>query len=276
MSGVSPFATRSQRLARWTLGGLSALVLAFLVLPVLAIVPLSFNSGSLLSYPLAGVSLRWYRDLLESPQWLAALRNSVLIAVGATSVATPLGTLAALGLARLTSRFKPLIVALLLAPMFIPVIVVAVATYFLYARVGLVGTYLGLVLAHATLAAPFVVLVVHAALQGFDVSLLRAGSSLGAPRLLVLRRILVPLVAPGVAAGAIFAFMTSFDEIVVAMFLAGPDQRTLPLKMFEGVREQISPTITAAATLLAALSVALPGLLEAKRRQRENLRGVRQ
>jgi putative spermidine/putrescine transport system permease protein len=275
MIAVSPYVTRSHHLARWSLYVLCSGVLAFLVLPVIAIVPLSFNGGSLLTYPLAGFSLRWYRALLESPQWTSALRNSVFVATGAATLATPVGTLAALGLARMRTAIKPLIVALLLAPMFTPAIVAAVAIYFLYARLGLVGTYLGLILAHATLAAPFVVLVVHAALQGFDVTLTRAAASLGANRLMVLCRILVPLLAPAVAAGAIFAFMTSFDEIVVTMFLAGPEQRTLPLRMFEGVREQISPTITVAATLLATISAALLGLVELKRRQRERAREVR-
>jgi putative spermidine/putrescine transport system permease protein len=275
MIAVSPYVIPSHHLVRRLLYLLCAGVLAFLVLPILAIIPLSFNAGSLLTYPLAGVSLRWYRVLLESPQWTSSLRNSVLVASGATALATPVGTLAALGLARLRTEIKPLITALLLAPMFTPAIVVAVATYLLYARVGLVGTFLGLVFAHATLAAPFVVLVVHAALQGFDVALTRAAASLGANPLMVWRRVLVPLLAPGVTAGAIFAFMTSFDEIVVAMFLAGPEQRTLPLRMFEGVREQINPTITAAATLLSATSAVLLGLVEMKRRQRERAREVR-
>jgi len=275
MIPVSPYIMRSHHLARWLLYLVCAGVLAFLILPVFAIIPLSFNAGTLLTYPLAGFSLRWYRALLHSPQWMSALRNSVLVASGAAALATPVGALAALGLARLRTAIKPLLVALLLAPIFTPAIVVGVATYLLYARLGLVGTYLGLVLAHATLAAPFVVLVVHAALQGFDVTLTRAAASLGASPLMVFHRVLIPLLAPGVAAGAIFAFMTSFDEIVVTLFLAGTEQRTLPLQMFAGVREQISPIITVAATLLATASAVLLGLVEVKRRQREKARAVR-
>lgn len=245
-----------------------ALVLAFLVLPIVAVIPLSFNAGSFLSYPLAGVSLRWYAHLIGGGGWLEAFRNSLLVATLATAIATPLGTLAALGLARLASAFKPLIVAVLLAPMFVPAIIIAVATYYVYAPLGLTNSYLGLVLAHATLATPFVVIVVHATLQGFDGSLLRAGASLGAPPALVIRRVLVPIIAPGIFAAAVFAFTTSFDEVVVAMFLAGSAQKTLPLKMFEGARDQISPAIIAAATVLAVVSVTLLGALEFIRRRR--------
>jgi putative spermidine/putrescine transport system permease protein len=245
-----------------------ALVFAFLVLPIVAVIPLSFNAGSFLSYPLTGVSLRWYAHLAGGGGWLEAFRNSLLVATLATAIATPLGTLAALGLARLESAFKPLIVAVLLAPMFVPAIIIAVATYYVYAPLGLTNSYLGLVLAHATLATPFVVIVVHATLQGFDGTLLRAAASLGAPPTLVIRRVLVPIIAPGIFAAAIFAFTTSFDEVVVAMFLAGSAQKTLPLKMFEGARDQISPAIIAAATVLAVVSITLLGALDFIRRRR--------
>lgn len=244
------------------------LVLVFLAAPVAAIIPLSFNSSSFLTYPLAGLSLRWYRELFGSMGWMEAFRNSLIVATAATALATPLGTLAALGLARLSSPFKPIIMAAMLAPMFVPVVIVAVATYFLYAPLGLASSYAGLIFAHTTLAAPFVVLVVHASLQGFDFTLLRAGASLGARPIVVLLRVLIPLITPGVLGAAVFAFMTSFDEIVVALFLAGPEQRTLPLKMFEGVREQVNPTITAAATLLVITSVSLLGAVELIRRRR--------
>lgn len=259
--------------ARVGLSVLSAFVLAFLVLPILAIVPLSFNSSSFLAYPLAGFSLRWYEELIGSSGWTSALRNSVLVATATTALATPLGTLAALGLTRLSSSLKPLLIALLLAPMFVPVIIVAVASYFLYAQLGLAHSVAGLVLGHTVLATPFVVLVVHASLQGFDATLLRAGASLGARPASVVRSVLLPLIAPGMFAAAIFAFTTSFDEIVMAMLLAGVEQKTLPLKMFEGVRDHISPAITAAATLLVLTSIVLLGVVEALRRQRARLFG---
>lgn len=271
-SGALP-STVGNRLVRGGLLALSLLVCAFLVLPIFAIVPLSFNAGSFLTYPLSGVSLRWYEELIGSAGWSSALRNSVLVATATTMLATPLGTLAALGLTRLASPLKHLLIAVLMAPMFVPVIVVAVATYFLYARLGLAPSFLGLILGHTALATPFVVLVVHASLQGFDSSLLRAGASLGARPVLVIARILLPLIAPGMFAAAVFAFTTSFDEIVVAMLLAGVGQKTLPLQMFDGVRDHISVTITAAATLLVSTSILLLGVVEILRRRRARLLG---
>jgi putative spermidine/putrescine transport system permease protein len=272
---MSPFevSTWGGSLSRAALRLYSGLVCAFLVLPLLAIVPLSFNSGSFLTYPLTGLSLRWYEELIGSSGWMSALRNSLLVAVATTALATPLGTLAALGLTRLGSALKPFLIAMLLAPMFVPVIIVAVGAYLLYARLGLAHSVLGLILAHTALAAPLVVLVVHASLQGFDATLLRAASSLGARPITVALRVLLPLIAPGVLAAAIFAFTTSFDEIVVAMLLAGLEQKTLPLKMFEGVRDHINPAITAAATLLVVSSVVLLALVELMRRRRARLFG---
>ena len=238
-----------QQALRFGYYGFCALVFIFLVVPIVAVVPLSFNSGTFLTYPLEGFSFRWYDDFFTSPRWLPALRNSFIVGIATTAIATPLGTLAALGLVRAEFRLKPLVVGLLISPL------------------GLTSSRLGLVLAHSVLATPFVVVVVHATLQGFDPTLWRAALSLGAPPVAVFRKIVLPLIAPGVIAGAIFAFTTSFDEIVTTIFIAGPEQRTLPLQMFDGVREQISPTITAAATLLIAVSVVMLGAIEALRRR---------
>jgi putative spermidine/putrescine transport system permease protein len=163
-------------------------------------------------------------------------------------------------------------VALISAPLVVPVVVVAVAFYFLFAPLGLVNSPVGLVVAHTALALPFVVIVVHAALTGLDFGLLRAAASLGAPPLTMIVRILVPLIGPGIAAGAVFAFMTSFDETTIALFIAGPEQRTLPIQMFEGVREEISPAIAAAATLLVVASTLLLGTAELLRRRGERMR----
>jgi putative spermidine/putrescine transport system permease protein len=265
--------TPAGHVARYGYWALCAAIFAFLVLPIAAIIPLSFNAGSFLSYPLAGVSLRWYRELVASAHWTAALRNSLIVATVATALATPLGTLAALGLTRLSPRLRPLVMGVLVAPMVVPVIVLATGVYFLYAPLNLTDSYLGLILAHTTLATPFVVLVVNASLQSFDSGLLRAAASLGATPRYAMLKVLLPLIGPGVAAGAIFAFMTSFDEIVTAIFLAGPEQRTLPLQMFDGVREQISPTITAAATVLIVTSVLLLGTVELLRRRGARLSG---
>lgn len=269
---MSACRSRSERAGRAALIGFSVLVFAFLVLPILAVIPLSLNPTTFLVFPDGEFSLRWYRTLAESPQWTHAFGNSLKIAVATTLIATPLGTLAAIGLAYMRSRAKTAIVALITAPLVVPVVVVAIAFYFLFAPLGLVNGSLGLIVAHTALAVPFVVIVVHAALRGLDTELLRAAASLGAPPLTILFRVLVPLIAPGVAAGAVFAFMTSFDETTVALFIAGPEQRTLPIQMFEGVREQISPAIAAAATLLIIASTLLLGAAELLRRRGERVR----
>jgi putative spermidine/putrescine transport system permease protein len=263
------------RLTRWGLSIWSALVLLFLVAPILAIVPLSFSSGSMLTYPLPGLSLRWYASVLASDRWLPALAHSLLIGTAATILATVLGTLAALGIGRLPKAIRGLVMAVLLSPMIVPSIIAGVGIYFFFAPLGLTGSFLGLILAHTALAVPFVVVTVSASLAGFDLNLMRAGASLGADPVLAFRRVMLPLIVPGVASGAVFAFTTSFDEVVVALFLAGPQQRTLPREMFIGIREQISPEITALATMLIVVSTALLLTMEGLRRRGERLRGVR-
>ncbi len=248
-----------------------AAVLGFLLLPVLAVIPLSFNAGSFLTYPMAGWSLRWYEDFFTSARWLASLRNSAVIGAFATVIATMLGTAAALGLDRLGRRWRQVLNALFILPVVVPVIVIGSSLYALFAPLNLTNSYIGLIMAHALLGTPFVVITVSATLRGFDRNLLRAALGLGAAPVAAFRLVTLPLIMPGVVSGAVFAFATSFDEIVVTLFLAGPQQRTLPLQMFDGVREQISPTITAAATLLFLLSVALVGVVELLRRRSERL-----
>jgi len=265
------FAGRSMR---WVFYGLCTGIFAFLLLPLVAIIPLSFNAGSFLSYPLAGLSWRWYASLLGPGDWVTAFENSLIVATGASALATPLGMLAALGLTRLPSVIRPLLVAVLLAPMFVPVVVVAVSVYLAYAPLGLADSYSGLIVTHATLASPFVVVLIGSGLQTIEPSVLRAASSLGASPPRVLLRVLLPLIAPSVLAAALMAFATSFDEIVVALFLAGTEHKTLPMKMFEGARDEISPLITAAATLLIFTSVILLSLAEAARRWRERLQAA--
>lgn len=253
-----------------------AMVFLFLVGPILVVIPLSFNSGSFLTYPLAGLSFRWYVDFATSPNWVPSVLNSLLVSSAATAIATPLGVLAALGLILARSAFKPLALAILISPMIVPDIITAVAVYFLYAPLGLTSTYWGLILAYTVMGSPFVVIVVQAVLQGFDRNLIRAAASLGAPPTRVFFRVVLPLIAPGVITGAVFAFMKAFDEVVIAIFLAGPAQRTLPLQMFDGIREQISPTITAAATLLVVVAVFSLSTLELlRRRSRRLLKGLR-
>ncbi|MDH4567073.1 ABC transporter permease [Pseudomonas sp. BN414] len=232
----------------------ATLVLIFLVAPILAIVPLSFNGGSFLSYPLDGFSLQWYAAVFESPRWILALKNSLLIGLASMTLATALGTMAALGLNLAEFRLKGLLLAVLLSPMIVPTVITAVGVYFLFSSLGLASTFTGMVLAHTALATPFVVIAVNATLQGLDRSLLRAAASLGAGPMLTFRRVTLPLILPGVASGAVFAFATSFDEVVVSLLLAGPEQRTLPREMFSGVRENLSPSITAVAFMLTLLS----------------------
>jgi putative spermidine/putrescine transport system permease protein len=253
---------------------LAGLALGFLVLPLLVIVPLSFTSGTLLTYPLPGLSLRWYAEFFTSPLWTVPLQNSLLIAVATTALATTLGTLAALGLARSTSRFKPVLMGLFAAPLVVPVIITAVALFYFYARLGLAGSYLALILAHTSLALPFVIVTVAATLQGFDQNLVRAASSLGASPLRTFFVVTLPLILPGICSGAVFAFITSFDDIVVALFVGSPDRRTLPRQIFSGVRESISPTITAAAVILILVSIATMVVVEALRRRAAHLRSV--
>ncbi len=259
----------------WTI-----LVLLFLIAPILAVMPLSFNSEPYFSYPMPGLSLKWYEDFFTSERWQLAIKTSLALATCVTILATILGTLAALGLSRANLPARSFILSLLILPMIVPVIITAVATYIFYSYSGawlgtqLIGTFPGMVLAHTVLAAPFVVIAVTSTLAGFDWSLARAAASLGAAPVTVFRRVILPLIMPGVISGALFAWVTSFDEVVVALFISGPDQRTLPKQMFSGIREQISPTITAAATVLVIFSTLLLLGAEMMRRRSERLRGL--
>src|SRR5437667_1750975 len=249
--------TAGERITRMGLSVLTGAVLVFLVAPILIIVPLSFSSGSFLFYPLPGFSLRWYEDFFGSSFWLSSLRNSLIVGISATVLATVLGTVAALGIWRARFPAQALVLAILISPMVVPVIIVAVGVYFAFAPLGLTDGYSGLILAHTTLAVPFVVITVLATLSGFDRTLIRAAESLGAGPLTTFRRVTLPLIVPGVASGAVFAFAASFDEVVVVLLMAGPGQRTLPRQMFAGINDNISLTIAAAATMLIAISLAL-------------------
>lgn len=257
-----PYQSFVERAWFFMLRGLNVLTLVFLVLPILVIVPLSFSDSSFLSYPMPGVSLRWYQNLFQSDEWMRAAQNSFIIAPAATAIATVLGTLAAVGLNKADFRGKGLVMALLISPMVVPVVVVGVGVYFFFAQIGLSETYIGLILAHAALGAPFVVTTVSATLQGFNHNLVRASLSLGASPLRTFFQITLPVIAPGLISGALFAFATSFDDVVITLFLAGPGQSTLPRQMFSGIRENISPTIAALATILIVFSTSLLLVLE--------------
>jgi len=278
---MSPHATLLERIGYRLFLVFCALVFLFLIGPILVIVPLSFNAepyftftDRMLALDPDGWSLRWYRDFLSSDAWLHAVRNSFLVAIAATVLATGLGTLAALGLSSRHMPARGLVMALLISPMIVPLIISAAAMFFFYSRIGLAQTFAGVILAHTALGIPFVVVTVTATLAGFDHSLTRAAASLGASPVRVFFKITLPLVLPGVVSGALFAFIVSFDEVVVVLFVAGPEQRTVPLQMWSGIREQISPTILAVATLLVLLSIALLTTVELLRRRGERLRGL--
>lgn len=274
MLNLPPYASPLERLWRVALILLCAMVLLFLISPIIAIMPLSFNSEPYFTYPMPGYSMQWYADFFTDPRWLDALKSSLIVAIAATALSMVLGTLAALGLARANFPYRAWVMAFLISPMIVPVVITAVGMYFFFANLGLNNTYFGIILAHTALATPFVVITVTATLIGFDQSLNRAGASLGASPMTVFRKITFPLILPGMISGALFAFITSFDEVVVVLFIASPEQRTLPKQMFSGIREQISPTITAAASMLVVAAAAMLVTVELLRRRSERLRGI--
>ncbi|MEZ5925551.1 MAG: ABC transporter permease [Hyphomicrobiaceae bacterium] len=274
---LAPYASFTERVMHYGVLVFVGLVLLFLIAPILVIMPLSFNSESFFSYPMPGYSLKWYtgeEGFLTNERWTNALKTSLIVAIAVTVLASVLGTIAALGLSRRNLPFRSIILGMLISPMIVPIIITAVGVYIFYSQVGLVNSYAGLILAHTVLATPFVVITVTSTLTGFDHSLTRAASGLGASPITVFFKIVMPLILPGIISGALFAFVTSFDEVVVALFIASPEQRTLPKQMFSGIRELISPTITAAATVLVLFSAMLLVGAELIRRRGERLRGI--
>ena len=248
-----------------------ALILAFLVLPTLIIIPFSFNAEPYFSYPIPGYSLRWYQEFFASDAWRGSLLNSLIVAIPTMALSTGLGTLAAIGLTHDNFPLKGLVVGLFMSPMMIPHIIIGLGLFFLYVEIGIVHTFIGMILAHTTLAVPFVVLTVTATLVNFNSNLIRAAAIHGAPPLVVFRRIILPLILPGVLSGALFAFVVSFDELIVALLISGAEQRTLPRQIWSGIRENISPVIMAVATLLTVLATVLMVLTEWFRRRNERL-----
>ncbi len=262
------------RAGRCLFRAICGLVFAFLTLPLIVIVPLSFNAEpyftftrEMLTLQPEAFSLRWYRDIADNPQWLLAMKNSIIVGFFATLLSVTLGTAAAVGLDRPRFPGKTLIMSILISPIVVPIIISAVGMFFFYSSVRLGQTLTGLVLAHTVLGSPFVVITVSAALARLDPALPRAAVSLGAPPLRAFFRVTAPQIAPGIFAGGLFAFATSFDEVVVVLLLAGFEQRTIPRQMWAGLNEQISPTILAVATLLILFSVLLIGAAELLRRR---------
>ncbi len=265
----------------YTFRVICGMILFFLIMPIVVIIPLSFNAipyfsftPEMLAFDPAGYSTKWYQDFFTNPNWQGAVKNSVIIAFFATILATSLGTLAALGLSRSEMPFKKAFMALLISPMIVPLIISAAGMYFFFSDIGLASTHFGVILAHAALGTPYVVITVTATLVGFDHSLTRAGANLGAAPPTVFFKIIMPLILPGVISGGLFAFITSFDEVIVILFVGSYEQRTIPWQMFSGIREQISPTILAVATILVLVSIALLTVVELLRRRGERLRGM--
>ncbi len=295
------YASPLERIWRWIYLAICALIFLFLIAPIILIIPLSFNAEAYFTFTEKmlrldpdGYSLRWYDRLLtfgmvnpDAPRdaawwgdvwrnatWVNAAKNSVIIGVFSTLVATVLGTVAALGLARPEMPFRRAIMAILISPMIVPIIITATGLFFFYSMTGLANSYVGIILAHATLGIPFVIITVTATLVGFDQSLNRAAASLGAGPTTTFFKVTMPLIMPGVISGALFAFVTSFDEVVVVLFVAAHDQQTIPRAMWNGIREQISPAILAVATILVMISILLLTTLELLRRRSERLRGL--
>jgi len=249
-------------------------VLALLSIPLLVILPISFSAGSMLVLPTPGWSLQWYEEVLTTRLWQDAAANSFYTATVATVLATTLGTLAALGIHQLGGWPKRLLSALALAPLLVPIAIIAVSSFFFFAWAGLVRTYTGIILELTVLAMPYVVITVGATLQKYDANLNRAAASLGASPLSAFMTVMLPIIAPGIVAGALFAFVVAFDEVVIVLFIAAPEQQTLPRVIYSGIRENISPAVAAAAVMLCAVSMLLMFAAELIRRRTARLRST--
>lgn len=233
----------------WIKALFGAIVVLFLLSPLLVILPLAFTSSVFLNYPIPSLSTRWFEELATSDIWRRSIGNSLIIGSGATILSVILGTLAALGLRR-QPRFGGIIRATFLLPMVVPAVVLGVGMQILFVRLSIEDSYLGVIVAHAVLALPFALVSVSASIDGIDEKIERAAASLGASPLVVFRRVTLPLAAPGIVSGAVLAFATSLDEVVLTLFVAGPNQRTLARQMFSTIRENISPAIAAAAFVI--------------------------
>ena len=289
---LHPYLTSGQVLWHYSFRVICGLIFMFLITPILVVMPLSFNAQDfftftpeMLQFDPAGYSLKHYQDFFNNAEWQRSFWNSLIIAPIATVISVSLGTLAAIGLSQSHVPAKRVIMAILISPMIVPLIISATGMFFFYSTMGnfmentlgmdknFVG-YVKVVLAHAVLGIPFVIITVTATLVGFDTSLTRAAANMGANPITTFFKVQMPLIFPGVVSGGLFAFITSFDEVVIVMFIGSASQKTLPWQMFIGLREQISPTILAVATILVCISVALLMTLELLRRRSERLRGL--
>ena len=288
------YATPTQRTYYYAYLFFCFVVFFFLIAPLVAIIPISFSRSpfmlfteGMLAWPPdpEAWSLRWYRymigicedKVLTTPcgnKWMRGTVNSFFVGSISTLLATALGTLAALGLSRPHMPFKGLIMSILISPMIVPLIITAAGMFFFYAKINLVYTFTGIILAHVALSTPFVVITVTATLVGFDTNMTKASQSLGARPMRTFFKVIMPLILPGVISGALFAFITSFDEVVIVMFMASLDQLTIPKQMWAGIRQEISPVILCMATCLVALSIFLLTTVELLRRRSDKMRGI--
>ncbi|MCG3266578.1 ABC transporter permease [Yoonia sp. I 8.24] len=286
------YATTGQKIWYYSFRVIVGLILFFLIAPIIIIIPLSFNAQDfftftpeMLALDPEGYSLKHYRDFFSNQDWIRPLKNSLIIAPFATIISVSLGTLAAIGLSQSHVPFRRGIMAILISPMIVPLIISATGMFFFYSQMGLwmentfgisksLSGYIKVILAHAALGIPFVIITVTATLVGFDQSLTRAAANMGATPTVTFFRVQMPLILPGVISGGLFAFITSFDEVVVVLFVGAAAQKTLPWQMFTGLREQISPTILAVATVLVGISILLLATVELLRRRSERLRGM--
>lgn len=296
---LPPYATSREVWWFYIFRSICGAIFVFLITPIIILIPLSFNqepyfsfTPGMLAFDSDAFSLRWYADILkngmaapnalsgwwadmwQNAQWVRSIKNSFFIGIFATLLATSLGTLAAIGLSRSEMPYRRPIMALLISPMIVPLVITASGLFYFFSDVGLAKTYLGLILAHAALGTPFVIITVTATLVGFDKSLTQAAANMGAGPITTFFKVQMPLILPGVISGGLFAFITSFDEVVVALQLADVVQRTIPRQMFSGIREQISPTILAVATILVIISIILLTIVEMLRRRSERMRGI--
>jgi putative spermidine/putrescine transport system permease protein len=231
------------------------IVLAFLLLPILAVIPASFNEASFIKLPPDSFSIRWYQAFFADVGWVHSVVNSMKVALFATVFSLVIGTMTALALDRLAPRWRTLMTGLVISPLIVPVIMTSIALYYVSRRVGLYGTVPGLALGHSLLCLPFVVINIGVSLNRLDANLLRAAAGLGAGPWHAFRTVIFPAILPGLAGGAAFAFVTSFDEVIISIFIAGYGAKTLPVKLWEEIRVEFTPVVAAGATVILLLTV---------------------
>ncbi|UYV37138.1 ABC transporter permease [Rhodobacteraceae bacterium D3-12] len=294
-----PYSTSGEVLWFYSFRTICGIIFLFLITPIIILIPLSFNqepyfsfTPGMLALDSEAYSLRWYWDILKNgmaapnategwwadmwnnAQWVRSIKNSFYYGIASTLLATTLGTLAAIGLSRSEMPWRRTVMAVLISPMIVPLVITASGLFYFFSGVGLAKTDLGIIFSHAALGTPFVIITVTATLVGFDQSLIRAAANMGAGPLKTFFKVQMPLILPGVISGGLFAFITSFDEVVVMLQMSDVKQRTIPRQMFSGIREQISPTILAVATILVIISIGLLTAVELLRRRSERMRGI--